>query len=292
MSSELTQPIIYTSEMITDEFLKTRPLSPSSLKAFRKSPRHYLMYLNKTFVQSDAMKLGSLIDCLALEPESFKKRYLVINSKPNMRSNAGKEEWEMFASEAMLNKQSIITQEDLDTAQRSVESLYSYKVSRELLEAKKNVQGEIRWTDKKTGLPILGRIDFESEAWGNKFIVDLKSARDADPDVFNRQAYDFDYHFQAGGYLEGYHKKRFQFPSFIFLAVETSEPFNVSVNFCEQKYTEQGKVEFRGTLMAFRYCMDHNLFDSGYEFRLMGLGEYFPMRLPSYYKPKYQGYEV
>lgn len=285
------KPLI-TSKDITLDYLNARPLSYSSLKSFRKSPKHYLEYLNGVYVPSDAQKLGSLVDVLLLSPELFPKLYMVVESKPEQRSNAGKEQWRMILEQASANKKMICFQSDYEIAKRCVQSVYDYEISRVLIENRKKVQSELRWIDKETGLPVIGKIDCESRAWGSDFIIDLKTAADGDPDVFNRKAYDYDYHLQTGVYLEGYHKVKYQFPNFIFLVVETSEPFNVSVNFCENKFVEQAKSEFRGTLMAFKYCLDKQLFDTGYEFRLFGTRPYFSMRLPGYYKPRFEGYEI
>jgi len=45
--------------------------------------------------------------------------------------------------------------------------------------------------------------------------------------------------------------------------------------------------EFLGSLKAFRYCMDNDLFSQGYEFRLMKLMNYFSLTKPGYAKSRY-----
>lgn len=290
--SDIQPKTIITAEDITPEYLLTRPLSYSSLKAFRKSPRHYIMYLNGEFKPSPAMELGSMLDCKLLTPENFNKEYLVINRKIDKRTNAGKAEWEDLLKQASLNKQRIAFAEDIAIVDKAIKEIKAHERANELIEGITGVQQTLRWVDRETGLPLIGKIDFESRAWGMQSIVDLKSSEDADPDEFIRKAYNYDYHFQTGMYLEGFHKVKYQFPNFLFLVVELSDPFNVSVIFCDSKFTAAAKAEVRGTLKAFKYCMDNKMFNIGYDFRLFGTRPYFSMQLPGYAKPRYEGYEI
>ncbi len=270
---------------INEEFLEKRPLSYSSLKHFRKSPKHYIKYLTEPRVSTDATLQGSVIDCLVLTPEMFEKRFMIFN-KPNTRTNKGKAELLKMETIAMQNKLTLVTQEMVDVANRAKESLYYHADARVLLEHMTKTQVKIQWRDRATKLPLIGYVDFETRCWGEHFIVDLKSTRDADPDEFIRDIFKFDYELQCGAYRAGYMRTKFAFPYFIFLCVETSEPFNVSVNFCEPKFIEASEQEFYGALRAFRYCMDNHLFDKGYEFWLFGTKQYHAVRMPGYWKSK------
>lgn len=273
---------------ITPEFLQGRPLSYSSLKQFRKSPKHYIQYLTEPYKSSEAMVLGSAIDCLALEPEKFDERFYLFN-KPDRRSNAGKAEFDRLVTEA--GKRTMIDPETLETAKKCVASLYEYPESARYFENRKRVQETIKWTDRETGLPLIAKIDFTAQLEDELFIIDLKSTADADPNEFNRSIVKFDYILQCGMYLEAFHKKFYKFPHFAFIAVETSEPYNVSINYCDNKFTNMAIAELRGTLKAFKKCLNENLFTSGYEFRLMGLNTYFSVQLPGYYRSPFLGFE-
>jgi hypothetical protein len=272
---------------VTLETLEKRPLSYSSLKAFRKSPKHFIQYITAPKEATPAMVQGKVIDCLALEPEKFAERFMVIG-KINKATNDGKKAWNDAITKANELRLIIITQEDLTLARKSVEALMSLEFSRRLLEGKRAVQLKLKWNDRATGLPINGVIDFDSKVGSQDFIVDLKSAVSADPDDFSKQAYNLDYHLQCGTYSEGYPRVRFKFPNFAFLVVEKDEPFNVSVNFCDTTFINEAKEEFRATLGAFKYCMDNSLFHQGYEFRKFGTMDYFSMSLPKYAKHKFQ----
>ena len=234
--------------MIIDQnFVEKRPLSKSSLKAFRKSPRHYLAYLDKKFAATPAMILGSVVDTLTLEPDKFDKRFMVFQKATGKGSMAANNEMKMKAAEKKITL--------------------------------------ISWRNKSTNLPLIGYQDFEAHVWETDFVIDLKTATSADPMEFNRSASKFEYDLDVGAYLDAHHKIWYRFPSFIFLVVETSEPFNVSVIFVDDTTAGEAKDEFYGTLKAFRYCMNNYPdFNVGYEFRLMGTKGYFNLELPKWKK--------
>ena len=269
--------------IVTQEMLKKRPVSSSSIKEFRKSPKHYIQYITKEWKPpTDAMRLGNTIECLLLEPKKFEKKFMLYE-KPNLRSKDGKAEMEGIIANA--NGRELITQDIIDVAKLCVESVMSYDVSKQLIEARKAVQVKLQWQDK-SGIPCIGYEDFYSQLWESEFIVDLKTSNRADPDDIARGITNFDFHIQAGAYLEGHPRRFYTFPGFIFLYVETVEPYNVSVNVCEPDFIEQAKEEWRASVQAFKYCMDNDLWHQGYEFRLQAR-DYFGLRIPKWYKPKF-----
>ena len=79
--------------------MKRDYLSYSALKAFAKSPNHYLQYVNKEHTETPAMVLGSLTHCLVLEPERFAAKFAVA-PKVDRRTNSGKALWAAFEHES------------------------------------------------------------------------------------------------------------------------------------------------------------------------------------------------
>lgn len=271
---------------INPEFIAQRPLSYSALKAFRKSPKHYMLYLTQPRVQTDAMLLGTVVECLTLEPDRFEKRFMVI-PKLNLRTNDGKAERERLMILAQKQNLTLIDEETKELAEKCRTALMDHSVSRTIIEHKRHTQVKLAWNHKPTGIPMIGYVDFESKAWETDFIIDLKTTANADPDEFVKQAAKLDYHIQAGAYLDGYPRCKFTFPQMAFVAVETDDPFNVSVFFCDNQYTDRARDEFHGSVNAFKYCMDNNLWHQGYEFRTMGTRDYFPMEIPGFVKQKF-----
>jgi hypothetical protein len=172
------------------------------------------------------------------------------------------------------------------TAHECVNAIRAYPDAQPYLNMRKK-HLRVKWTDRETRIPCVGVTDWDCMIDDQLFIVDLKTSSNADPDEFTRDAWKWEYFLQIGAYLEGYKHAYFQFPSFVFIVVETGELHNVSINFVEAKYAEFCREEWKGTLKAFRYCLDHNMWDAGYEFRLMNTGDYFALRKPGYGKAKY-----
>jgi hypothetical protein len=264
--------------------LKDRPLSYSSLKNFRKSPKHYVHYVTKPRrPPSEAMIIGSAFEMLLIEPEKFKTD-IFIYQKPNLRSNAGKEEWEKIkvAGQGKL----MITEEIEKKVKLMVENAKACDEMMQYVNSITKYQTKLTWTDKKTGIPFIGYSDAEGNAFGEDWVFEIKTTNDADPDQFVRAFYQWDYHIQIASYAEGYHKTRYRFPNFAVLVFDTSEPYNCAPMMVENKTLEEAKEEWRASVDAFKFCMDEELFHQGFEFRLQTM-PYFPLRKVGYYKRKF-----
>ena len=272
--------------IINEDFIKRRPVSYSRLKEFRKSPRHYVASFEKPFIESDQMLIGSVTDCLLIEgEEAFNLQYQPYSSFPK-RSNDAKAEWAQMVDNARTEKKRLVSNEIIVTAKECVQAIRDYPDAQQYLNMRKRHQ-RIRWTDRETKLPCVGVTDWDCLIDEQLVIVDLKTAASADPEDFTRDAWKWEYFLQVGAYLEGYKHAYFQFPMFVFIVVETTELHNVSINFVEAKYAEFCREEWKGTLRAFRKCLDNDMWDSGYEYRLMDTGNYFALRKPGYGKPRY-----
>lgn len=67
-------------------------LSFSSLSAFAVSPRAFIAYKLKERKETKAMRLGTAVHCLVLEPEKFRERYIVAKTV-NGATKEGKAYW-------------------------------------------------------------------------------------------------------------------------------------------------------------------------------------------------------
>lgn len=88
-------------------------LSFSRLKELSHSPQALHKYLTGDKVETDAMRAGSLLDCLLFEPEKFDERFFVVE-KPDRRTKAGKMEWEAALDQA--RNRMLITTDDYSDA--------------------------------------------------------------------------------------------------------------------------------------------------------------------------------
>lgn len=201
------------SEM--EEAMKRDYLSVSALKAFAKSPNHYIQYVTQKRQQSKAMSFGSAVHCAILEPEEWDKRYAVA-PKVDRRTKAGKEAWANF--EQLNSEKEVITIEDYERIICIRDSVSRHGLSAQLLRQAKQV--EHRGEAMAFGYKFVGIADI----LGANYIADLKTTQDASPDQFGRSAVNFGYHLQASLY-----KELFGLDNFYWIAVETQAPWNVAV---------------------------------------------------------------
>lgn len=212
-------------------------VSASALKLFDRAPSLFRDWQEGRFSSdpTPAMKRGSLIHTMTLEPENFAASYVVVPhdaprkpsstqreaKKPSPDTVAAIEWWDAFAANA--NGKEILTPFEYSEAEAIAEKCFANELMGKILRAKGEVEAVLVWTDEETGLPCKARMDKVL----NGFIFDLKSASDASLDGFRRAAVNQGYHIQVAHYLAGYAAvfSDRQEPMFLFGAVETIEPF-------------------------------------------------------------------
>jgi hypothetical protein len=271
--------------ILTLEDLKKRPVSYSSLKAFRKSPKHYIEYITKPREEKEEFTIGNATECLVFEPEKFKDKFEVF-TKFERRSNDAKATWAGMVQDAKANKKTLISDETHRLALILAESVKENELCQPYLNSVTKIQKKLEWTDKKTEIPIIGYVDAECEIEEHLIICDFKTTANAEPDKWFKQAAELEYDLQVGAYLTGYHKTAYKFPEFVFIVVEKETPYNSVVIHCPSDYCEAAKDEFEKTLTAFRYCLDEKLWYQGYEFWNAEM-PYFTMSKPKWKQSKF-----
>jgi len=215
MSAKLGSKTTPNSETMKDY------LSYSQLKAFAKSPNHYLAYLEQVFEPTPQMTLGSAIHCRFLEPKAFPDRYIAA-PKIDRRTKDGKAAYELFLSEKG-NKEEL-TQDQLELVY-TLQAKLTETVPTQFLTADTEVE--------KFGVIHGERFKAIADMVGDTWVADLKTCADASPEGFMRAAHNLDYHLQSAIY-----RAVFGVSEFYWIAAETSAPFNVQV----YKQSEEAKL--------------------------------------------------
>ena len=150
----------------------------------------------------------------------------------------------------------IITDQDLlDKALAMTNQLFEHPVASKLLSNGKAEQS-LFWTDEATGYKCKVRIDFESDM---RYLVDLKSSRDASLAEFSRSIAKFGYHRQNAMYRDGYIAVTGKIPKgFIFVVVESEPPYAVGVYSLDPEGVEKGHEEYKELLAEFAECQKTN----------------------------------
>lgn len=252
-----------SSPVITLDFLKGRPLSKTSLMQFRKSPAHYRHYLTAPKDDTPALVFGRLFDCMVLTPDETEKRFVVMPKFGRKKTDEeAKEEWIL----ANAGK-TFVSEEMVKTAEAMKEAVFASERAASYLNVAGQTQRRLTWEDKDTGLPMLSYVDADGTEPVD-FIVDLKSAADASEEAFTRDAYKYGYHLQTAIYLEGFRRKLFRFPKFVFVVVEKEPPYGVAVyDKLSDAFLKLGQQELATLREEFLYAMKENLFEKTYDFR-------------------------
>jgi len=228
------------TKMPDEEYFKIKAASCSLLKRLG-CPAKALI----PFKPTQAMQLGTLIHCTVLEPDEFDSRYIVA-PKINKRTKVGKEEWAAFVEN---NKaKTVITMEDYDISHYIARCVMAHSVASDFLSGGE-AERVFQWEDDNTGIKCKGKADYVK---GN-VIVDLKTAADCSTAGFSRACANFGYHMQDAHYSNGS-----ECDQFIFVVVETSYPFVVSVYELDDDAKEIGKRAIEENISRY---VELNMFD-------------------------------
>jgi exodeoxyribonuclease VIII len=216
-------------DVVDDKEYFTHPaISYSKLKVFRQSRKKYkAMYVDRTLQQepTDSMQLGSAVHCLTLEPHSFDVRYAVA-PKVDRRTNIGKATWSEFC-EASEGKTVL----DADTYRKATNAANAIKDNRaasQLLALPGFCERPLMWKHPNVfGVECKAKLDKVTGAAG--IIFDIKTTQDATPAQFARTIASYGYDGQAAWYSEGFEAEFGDWPTFIFIAVQTDAPYEVGL---------------------------------------------------------------
>ena len=220
-------------------------LSSSDLKELLKSAAHYKTYKANPPEQTAEMLRGSLVHQMILEPELFDQEYAV--GSFNIRR--GKEYEKVVAENP---GKIVISSEELCEATKCVEAFKEEcsknKELSELFEGVKELA--FYWEDKESGALLKAKPDVITKTGK---IVDLKTARDASFDAFQKQMVDLKYFVSAAHYLNGVREvigmeiegtSIIPHPpnTFHFVVIETKAPYAIAVYTLDEKAIEFGNA--------------------------------------------------
>lgn len=258
--------------------LEKRPLSYSSLKHFAKSPSHYRLRIMERKAPTPAMIFGKLADCLIITPENFNKEFAV--APPfDARTKEGKRIRDEFL--AANGGKTVVSELDVERAKTMASKIHNHRIYKRMMQQVTGRQRTIRWTDKKTGIPCIAKLDFD----GPGIIIDHKTDNDPTPDKWHLKALRMDYDIQVGMYIEG-KKHRGEFPDFYFCVQETEPPYEMAWQKVPSDFQEYAEYRVRYLLDHFAACVENEEWDEGYEF--FAPVDYYQLTLPGWLKHKMQ----
>lgn len=262
------------SELVPDEFTGIVPGLPSEqyhrhpaisstmLSALKRSPQHfYALHVRQgrppPAPPTDAMRAGTLLHCVALEPAEFEKRYTVRPAWVDGRNKAGKAWIEEHTKPGL----EFVLEEELELAMQQRAALMAVpELEAFLAPDVEDAWSELScfWVDQPTGARCRCRPDkLQIIGDGRIVLLDLKSTKDPDPREFARSVWNFGYHRQAAHYCAGVEAATGrEVAAFMLGAVSSSYP-HIAVPFLlDDEAQEAGRQERRELLQLLKDCAE------------------------------------
>jgi PDDEXK-like domain of unknown function (DUF3799) len=252
-SEKAIKPGIYS--LSSEAYHQGPGISRSGLIEFKRSPYHYwYKYFNPDYEAQPATPaqiLGNALHTYVLEPDAFEKRYFVI-PEFNKVTKEGKERWQKIKSE--LGKKETLSVHQYQILQAMTASLQKHKLAMQLIE-KAEIEQSLYWTDPDTGILCKCRPDILR----CNLVCDLKTAQDGSPRSFQYAAFDYGYHIQAAMIQEALKSlKKILIKDFLFLVIEKSPPYAISIYQLDQASLDNGYQEFKTLLVRYQHCLESN----------------------------------
>ena len=191
---------------------------------------------------SDAMRLGTLVHCLALTPKQFTQEFRVIHE--DRRSRTGRAEWEWTTAQGWTP----IRPAELDRARAIVAALKADPTARKLLAHGKKERTIIQ--PRPNGLlPLKARLDIHDEA--HRHVVELKTTWNLD--TIETAMTRYRYPLSAAFYRDLVRGQRV-----IFVFVQTREPYEIAVLDMDKAQLQAGREQWQTALARFDECWRAN----------------------------------
>lgn len=284
------EPGVYP-DVSTEEYHAWQAASKSVLWKIRQSPLHAYRALVEQDPQTKSMLEGEALHCNIFEPAEFDNRFRCMgNCEVKLKSGArmgdacgnqaiglnGDGVWACGKKghdgdpDKLPAEISYLSPIQWSAIPRMYDAVFSHPYAADMLSGRGQNEISVVWNDPRTGVRCKARIDRAAAYNGGIAVVDLKTARDADPWKFRRDALKLGYHVQAAHYLAGsehtYRLKGKQPPSreFYFIVVESSPDvilgdqhwYRVEVLQADDDFIEQGMAERDRLLDIYAECMD------------------------------------
>jgi exodeoxyribonuclease VIII len=236
------------------DYYKINALSNSSLSVLKKSPQEFYQRFvtgEDKSEETDAMRLGSAVHMLALEPERFDAEYVVLDGPINPRTQEpfGRETkaFDTWRKEAEANEtRKIIIRDDFANAIAIAQSFHSHEIIQGLMsvdgkEFEKSLLLTYQFSDG-TSEQVKCKPDCIIPA--ESIIVDLKTSSDPRPEEFQWSALRYGYYRQAAIYLDAcevFWGREFRF---LFGVVNSKKPHECGVFELTPGDIQRGRDEY------------------------------------------------
>lgn len=235
-------------------------IGSSDLKSFRKNGEHYYYKVlsgKYEFEETDSVRLGKTVHTRLFDGEEvFKATYAV---GPNSRK--GSKAWLEF--EANNPGKTLINEEIFEKSEKIIEKLKADPVAGLILNEPAENEVSYFWVEKvnfadKDGNLVTVNVPCKCRPdtlLKKSLIFDLKTTITASPLIkeFPTQCNNLGYHISHKHYCQGIKAVDNVDPAFMYLAIETDEPYSLSAFEPNEKFLRAADIEWR--LLMQRHAM-------------------------------------
>jgi len=262
------QPGIYPGVSF-EEYCSWDAINHSKLCRIDKSPLHCKVL--PSFDKSAAIRLGQLVHCGRLEPDSLEKRYIVMPAFEVMPENVTKtgapststatefvkDCRSRFAKQAIANKLTIVSEAEYAAYQSAMAAILENQQVVDLINSG-STELSVVWHDSRTGLRCKARIDSQSPTC----LMDLKTSRDDNnkplPESFEYSLWTYSYYSQAAWYQEGWRVLTGERLPFWFAVVGTTPPMQCIAAPIGELTLEFGRMKNIERLSLYAACKERD----------------------------------
>jgi hypothetical protein len=242
-------------------------ISHSKLECYRRRPAlYYKKYVAKTLPPPEdtgAFRLGSAVHCAVLEEREFAARYIL---KPDCdrRTKEGKIQFAEFS--AQHADKTLLDPEEMNQVVQMREAIAAHPLASQLL-----ADGLAETTWRKEQPNALGALQCRTDWFsslgcelsdGKPYALDIKTVESLDSDAFRnfeRAAFNYGYHRQAGFYLPLINEIfQWSVSRIYYVAVEKSEPYGCAVYTLSDDAIARGQDENIADLVRLKRSLENN----------------------------------
>ena len=242
-------------------------LSPSTIIPALKSAKHWQWEVHADSVSSNAMRLGTMVHHLILEPHVDFQQVAeddLAQGKPVAIWDGirrGKAWQEFLAAHA---DHTILRPKDIADHENAVRDAYAiaaevlrHPFARELFESSEH---EVSLTADLCGAACKGRVD-ALQLNTPQLLTDLKTTRNASDHPFGSQAAQLHYHVRLGVYQQLAAKNGLEIDDVFVVAVESTPPHDVVVYRVPEPVLDEGWRLAAGALQVIQFAREHGRYD-------------------------------
>lgn len=246
--------------------------SNTALSWMRHSPAHCRAYMTQPFEDTEALAFGRAVHAAILEPDEFALRYV----RPE-RCAATKKSGDRCTNTGTMpllgggfvcgihgnhpdispdDDRETLTPANWDACIAMRDSVRGMEKAGDLLDQLGSVEISMLWEDQETGVLCKARWDGYAAEVAGGTVIDLKSARDASREEFEKSIARYGYHRQGALYLEGAAAHGIEARHYALIPVEKTRPYAAALYRLIEPAIEQGADEVRVLLRRYAECLE------------------------------------